>query len=171
MEEKLIDCFDLDQTIHGIAAALQVSPTQVLAAVGLLDEGNTIPFIARYRKEATRGLDEVALRRIEDAFAKARELAQRKATILKTIHDQGQLTPELQKQIQSCFDRQLLEMLYLPFKPERRTRGTTARERGLQPLADLLLRQEKLNRSKSAVLKPYVNPEKGVVDEDAALQG
>ncbi len=171
MEEKSFDCFDLDQTIRETAAALKVSPGQIQAAVRLLDEGNTIPFIARYRKEATRGLDEVALRQIEDALAKARELAQRKTTILKTIHEQGQLTPELQAQIQSCSDRQLLEALYLPFKPERRTRATAARERGLQPLADLLLRQEQLNRSKSAVLKPYVNAENGVVDEDAALQG
>ena len=171
MEENSFDCFDLDQTIREIAAALQVSPAQIQAAVGLLDEGNTIPFIARYRKEATRGLDEVALRQIDDAFARARELAHRKTTILKTIQEQGQLTPELQKQIQLCSDRQLLETLYLPFKPERRTRATTARERGLQPLADLLLRQEKLNRSKTEVLKPYVNLERGVADEDAALQG
>jgi uncharacterized protein len=171
MEEKSFDCFDLDQTIRETAAALAVSLVQIQAAIRLLDEGNTIPFIARYRKEATRGLDEVALRQIEDALAKDRELAQRKTTILKTIHQQGLLTPELQAQIQSCSDRQLLESLYLPFKPERRTRATAARERGLQPLADLLIRQEKLNRSKSAVLKPYVNPEKGVPDEDAALQG
>ncbi len=171
MEEKSFDCFDLEQTIGGIAAALGVIPTQVRAAVELLDDGNTIPFIARYRKEATRGLDEVALRQIEDGIAKARELAQRKTTILKTIHEQGLLTPELQQQIRSCSDRQLLETLYLPFKPERRTRATTARERGLQPLADLLLRQEKLNRSKMAVLQPYINVENGVLDENAALQG
>lgn len=165
------DCFDLKQAIRDITAAIQASPAQVEAAIALLDEGNTIPFIARYRKEATRGLDEVALRKIEDALAKTRELAQRKTTILKTIHEQGLLTPELQKQIQDCSDRQLLETLYLPFKPERRTRATTARERGLQPLADLLIRQEKLHRARSVLLKPYVNLEKGVPDEDAALQG
>lgn len=171
MDEKSFDCFDLDQTIRGIAAAFQLNPSQIQAAVGLLDDGNTIPFIARYRKEATRGLDEVALRSIEDALAKARELAQRKTTILKTIHEQGLLTPELHQQILACAYRQLLETLYLPFKPERRTRATAARERGLQPLADLLVRQEKLNRSRTAVLKPFVNPEKGVPDEDSALQG
>lgn len=171
MEVNSFDCFDLDLTIRAIAAVLQVNPPQVQAAVGLLDEGNTIPFIARYRKEATCGLDEVALRQIDDAMAKARELAERKATILRTIHEQGQLTPDLQQQIQSCFDRQLLEALYLPFKPERRTRATTARERGLQPLADLLFRQEKLLRTRTAVLKPYVSVEKGVPNEDAALQG
>jgi uncharacterized protein len=171
MEEKAFECFNLAQTIREIAAALQVSPAQVEAAAALLDEGNTLPFIARYRKEATRGLDEVALRKIEDSLTKARELAQRKATILRTIHEQGLLTPELQNQIHACTDRQVLETLYLPFKPERRTRATAARERGLQPLADLLLRQEKLNRTRSAVLKPYVSVEKGVPDEDAALQG
>ncbi|WP_254509096.1 Tex family protein [Anatilimnocola floriformis] len=171
MEEKSFNCFDLDQTIREIGVALGVSPAQIQSAVQLLDEGNTIPFIARYRKEATRGLDEVALRQIEDALAKARELAQRKTTILKTIHEQGQLTPELQAQIQTCTDRQVLESLYLPFKPERRTKATAARERGLQPLADLLLRQERLNRPKSTVLKPYVNAEKGVETEEAALQG
>lgn len=171
MDPKPFPCFDLEQTVSEIAAALGVSAAQVRAAVGLLDEGNTIPFIARYRKEATRGLDEVALRRIEDALAAARELAQRKATILKTIHEQGLLTPQLQKQIESCTDRQLLESLYLPFKPERRTRATAARERGLQPLADILLLQEKLTRSRLELLKSFVDVEKGVADEDVALQG
>lgn len=171
MEDKSFDGFDLEQTISSIAAALQRSPAQIRAAVELLDDGNTIPFIARYRKEATRGLDEVALRGIEDLLARSRELSQRKSTILKTIHQQGQLTPELHQRIQSCTDRQMLETLYLPFKPERRTRAATARERGLQPLADLLLRQEPLNRPRTVVLKPFVNAENGVPDEAAALQG
>src|SRR4029078_8739467 len=124
MEEKAFECFDLERTIRDIGTALQLGPPQVQAAARLLEEGNTIPFIARYRKEATRGLDEVALRQIEDAFAKARELAQRKMTILKPIQEQGHLKAKLQQQIQSCSDRQLLETLYLPFKPERRTRAT-----------------------------------------------
>lgn len=171
MEEHTFDCFDWDQTVRTVAESLSLSSAQVQAAAGLLDDGNTIPFIARYRKEATRGLDEVALRHIEDALTKARELAHRKTTILKTIHEQGALTPELHRQIRSCSDRQLLETLYLPYKPERRTRATAARERGLQPLADLLLRQERLNRSRSSVLQPFVKPEQGVPDENAALQG
>lgn len=171
MDDKSFDTFDLQATAQSIAASAKVNLSQVLAAINLLDEGNTIPFIARYRKEATKGLDEVALRLIEDALAKARELAKRKATILKTIAEQGQLTPELRKQIESCTDSQTLETLYLPFKPERRTRATTARQRGLQPLADLLLKQERVNRSKSSVLKEYVNVEKGVPDEQSALQG
>ena len=98
-----------------------------MAAIELLDDGNTLPFIARYRKEATGGLDETQLRVIEDALAKARELARRKTTILRTIDQQGLLTPELRQQIEQCLDKQLLEDLYLPFKPKRRTRAT-ARE-------------------------------------------
>ncbi len=171
MADEDYDCFELEATINGIATALQRSPIQVRAAIGLFEDGNTLPFIARYRKEATQGLDETDLRKIEDALGKARELAQRKATILKSIHEQGLLTPELRRQIEMCSDRQSLETLYLPFKPERRTRATAARERGLQPLADLLLRQEPLKRSRSAVLQPFINAEKGVADEAAALQG
>ena len=144
---------------------------RVRAAVELLDAGNTIPFIARYRKEATQGLDEQALRFIEDALTKARELAQRKTTILRTIEEQGQLTVELRRQIEACQDKKELEDLYLPFKPKRRTRATIARERGLQPLAEILLRQEQLHRPRGDVLRPYVSPENDVPDEDAALQG
>ena len=125
----------------------------------------------RYRKEATGGLDETALRKIEDALAKAHELARRKATILHTIDEQGLLTPELRQQIEQCQDKQVLEDLYLPFKPKRRTRATAARERGLQPLADLLRQQRTLGRPRSEILRPFVNPEKDVPDEQAALQG
>lgn len=171
MADPSFDCFDLDKTVAAIAAALGVSENQVRAAIELLEEGNTIPFIARYRKEATRGLDEIALRAIEDAFGKAQELAGRKATILKTIHEQGQLTDELRRQIEVCDDKKVLEDLYLPFKPKRRTRATIARERGLQPLAEILLRQERLGKSRSEVLRPFVAPEKEVPDEAAALQG
>ncbi len=171
MEKESFECFDLDQAIEQIAESLKVRRNQVRAAVELLDAGNTIPFIARYRKEATQALDETALRAVEDELGKARELAQRKATILKTIDQQGHLTAELRAQIETCSDKQTLEDIYLPFKPKRRTRATIARERGLQPLADLLLRQEKLHRSRSDVLRPYVRPDKEVPDEAAALQG
>jgi uncharacterized protein len=120
------ECFDLDAVVAQIAAAVGATPQQVRAAVDLLDAGNTMPFIARYRKEATRGLEETALRATEDALAAARELAQRKQTILKTIDGQGVLTPELRRQIEKCADKQTLELLYLPFKPKRRTRATIA---------------------------------------------
>ncbi len=171
MDTETFSCFDLESSIQALANALNVDPRRVRAAVELLDGGNTIPFIARYRKEATGGLDEHALRAIEDALAKARELAQRKTTILKTIDAQGQLTPALRRQIEACQDKQELEDLYLPFKPKRRTRATVARERGLQPLAEILLRQQELGRSRDAVLAPYVSPSNGVPDAAAALQG
>ena len=164
-------CFDLDQVVRAIAAATGVAERQVRSAIALLEDGNTLPFIARYRKEATGGLDETALRKIEDALAKAHELARRKATILHTIDEQGLLTPELRRQIEQCQDKQVLEDLYLPFKPKRRTRATAARERGLQPLADLLLQQRTLGRSRSEILRPFVDPDKEGPDYHTALQG
>ena len=162
---------DLAAACHSLARELSVKVSQVQAAVELLDAGNTIPFIARYRKEATQGLDELALRAIEDAIEKARELAARKATVLKTIEEQGLLTAELRKKILDCHDMQTLETIYLPYKPKRRTRATVARERGLQPLADLLLQQKSLGRSKHDVLKQFINNDLEVADVQAALQG
>lgn len=163
--------FDLTSAAAEIAKSLKIEARQVKAAVELLDAGNTIPFIARYRKEATKGLDEIALRAIEDLIGKARELCARKNTILKSIHEQSLLTDELQKQIIACTDLQTLEALYLPFKPKRRTRATIARERGLQPLADILLKQAKLNTPKKDLLRKYVQPDNDVPDEEAALAG
>ena len=165
------ELFRIDEFCNATAGLLGVRPAQVVSTVELLDAGNTLPFIARYRKEATKGLDEIALRAIEDALAKARELAARKATILKTIDGQGQLTVSLQQQIEACDDPQTLEDLYLPYKPKRRTRATIARERGLQPLADLLLQQKSLKVSRSEVLASYVDPGNDVPDQSAALQG
>jgi uncharacterized protein len=157
--------------ITAIAKSLGLGEKQVESAIQLLDAGNTIPFIARYRKEATRGLDEIALRSIEDAIEKERELSARKSTVLKTINEQGLLTDALRQQIEQCTDLHTLEAIYLPFKPKRRTRATIARERGLQPLAELLLKQSKLGMPKHAVLKQYVKPEAEVPDESTALQG
>lgn len=154
-----------------ISEELALPLRQVLAAVELLDGGNTIPFIARYRKEATQGLDEVALRAIEDALECGKALNARKATVLKTVDEQGFLTDALRDQIQGCGDLRKLEALYLPYKPKRRTRATIAREQGLQPLADLLLRQENLQQSKQATLQPYVDSAKGVRDTKTALSG
>ena len=111
------------------------------------------------------------MRNIENLLDKARDLAQRKTTVLKTIQQQGQLTDELRRRIEDCLDKSTLEDLYLPFKPKRRTRATIARERGLEPLAELLLEQKRLNRSRSEVLRPFVSPERDVPDEAAALQG
>jgi len=163
--------FDLESASTAIAAELGIANRQVLAAIELLNAGNTIPFIARYRKEATNRLDEIALRAIEDALEKATALAARKTTVLKTITELGLLTDALQLQIENCGDMRSLEAIYLPFKPKRRTRATIAREQGLQPLADLLLKQQKLARSKQDTLIAYVDADKGVPDCETALQG
>jgi len=171
MTTETFNCFDKQQVVRSIAEAAGISQHQVSKAIDLLEQGNTLPFIARYRKEATGGLDETALRLIEDALGKSHELAKRKTTILKTIDQQQLLTPQLQKQIEQCEDKQLLEDLYLPFKPKRRTRAAMARERGLQPLADLLLKQQVLRQSRTEVLNSFVDPEKQLPDIDAVIQG
>lgn len=162
---------DLESTIQAIATELGLPVRQVQAAIELLEAGNTIPFIARYRKEATAGLDEIALRAIEDLLEKATVLAARKVTVLKSIEQQGLLTDALRSQIEDCLDLRTLEILYLPFKPKRRTRATIARERGLGPLADILLKQEKLSTAKAATLAKFVDANKEVPDPQTALQG
>ena len=154
-----------------IAKQLGLPAAQVESAIRLLEEGNTIPFIARYRKEATGTLDEIQLRAIEDALDKANALAARMATILKSLTEQGVLTAELKQQVQSCLDMRSLEAIYLPFKPRRRTRAAIARERGLQPLADLLLRQERIGQPRTVVMKRYVDKSKDLPDTDSVLQG
>lgn len=165
------DLFRMDQFLQEASVRLQVRPEQVEAAVRLLEDGNTIPFISRYRREATRGLDERQLRLIEDLLGKARDLAARKSTVLRTISDQGKLTPELRHEITACTEAARLEDLYLPFRPRRRTRAAAARERGLQPLADMLLSNTPLPAPRAQLLRRFVDAEKGVPDEAAAIQG
>ena len=160
-----------DKITAQIADELKIPIRQVKAAVELLNAGNTIPFIARYRKEVTGTLDEIALQKIEDSLEKANVLASRKLTILKTIQEQDALTDKLRQQIEDCSNLRDLEAIYLPFKPKRRTRATMARERGLQPLADLMLKQEVLSQSRKSVLQSYVNPKLEVPDTEAALAG
>jgi len=162
---------EISSFLPAIAQLLQIPLKQVEAAVELLQAGNTLPFIARYRKEVTQGLDEIALRAIEDALDKATSLAARKLTVLKSIEEQGLLTAALRRQIELSADMHALEALYLPFKPKRRTRATIARERGLQPLADLLLEQGNLPRSKAEMLQSFVNEQLDVPDVETALQG
>ncbi len=171
MSPSRFECFDLAQAVSQISDELSLAVRQVHSTVDLLGAGNTIPFIARYRKEATQGLDEIQLRRIEDMLERLRDLGQRKTTILKTIQATGQLTDELEKKIIECHDRQTLEFLYLPFKPKRKTRAMAARERGLQPLADLLLKQTPLGQSRKTVLARFVAAENDVPDAEAALAG
>ena len=152
-----------------IAQELNVRDSQILAAIQLLDDGNTIPFIARYRKEATGGLDDTQLRHFETRLIYLRELEDRRQTILKSIEEQGKLTAELRDKIQATQSKTELEDLYLPFKPKRRTKGQIAIEAGLEPLADLLWNEPKTEPESTAL--DYVNAEKGVADVKAALDG
>jgi protein Tex len=152
-----------------IAAELNVRPTQVEAAVRLLDEGSTVPFIARYRKEATEGLDDTQLRNLEERLRYLRELEERRSTVRQSITDQGKLTPELAAQIDAADTKTRLEDLYLPYKPKRRTKAMIAREAGLEPLANSLLENPSLTPETEAA--GFVDVEKGVADVKAALDG
>ena len=157
-----------------IAEELGVRPQQVLAAVKLLDEGATVPFIARYRKEATGELDDTQLRQLEERLIYLRELEARRTAILLSIEEQGKLTAELRLDIEAADTKQRLEDLYLPYKPKRRTKAQIAREAGLEPLADALLADPTLIPEEAA--RQYINPaqdppEKYVPDTKAALEG
>jgi protein Tex len=153
-----------------LVAELKLPERGVAAVLGLLGEGATVPFIARYRKEATGGLDEVQIRNIEERHAYLKELEERRATILASIEEQGKLTDELRARLLACTTKAELEDLYLPFKPRRRTRATIARERGLQPLADRILAQPPAGDPR-AEAAAFVDPEQEVPDVDAALAG
>src|SRR6187431_304370 len=153
-----------------LAAELYLPRASVSAVVQLLAESSTVPFIARYRKEATGGLDEVQIRNIEERRTYLVEMEARRKSILSEIRSQGKLTPELQKQLTNAGTKAELEDLYLPFKPKRRTRATIAKERGLEPLADLIWAQGR-DGSPLASAQGFVNPEKEVADVGAALAG
>ncbi len=152
-----------------IAEELSVRVPQVTAAIGLLDEKATVPFIARYRKEATGGLDDTHLRTLEERLTYLRDLEERRAAILKSIEEQGKLTPELASSIRDAVTKARLEDLYLPYKPKRRTRAQIAREAGLEPLATGLRADPSLDPL--TVAAGYVNAEGGVADAAAALEG
>jgi len=144
---------------------------QVSNTVSLLQEGATVPFIARYRKEQTGELDEVQIRTVEERLAYFTELEARRQTILASIEEQGKLTPELQARIDATRQKTELEDLYLPYKPKRRTKATIAKERGLEPLADLMAVQELTSGSALEAAVPFVDPEKEVPSPEAALEG
>ncbi len=152
-----------------IAGELQARAEQVDAAVRLLDEGNTVPFIARYRKEVTGGLDDTQLRALESRLSYLRELDDRRQSILKSIDDQGKLSPELAQAINSTLSKTELEDLYLPYKQKRRTRGQIAIEAGLEPLAESLWNDP--SQQPEAVAAGFVDADKGVADTRAALDG
>ena len=157
------------QISHIIAGELTVKPEQVLSAITLLDEGSTVPFIARYRKEVTGGLDDTQLRTLDSRLSYLRELNDRKQTILKSIAEHGKLTPELEQSISNTLNKTELEDLYLPYKPKRRTRGQIAIEAGLEPLADTLWQQPNVDPEIEA--SQYINQDKGVLDSKSALDG
>ncbi|MBD8527910.1 Tex family protein [Pseudomarimonas arenosa] len=154
---------------EAIAQEINARPAQVNAAVGLLDEGATVPFIARYRKEVTGGLDDTQLRNLEVRLVYLRELEERRAAILGSIEEQGKLSDELRRDIESADSKARLEDLYLPYKPKRRTRAQIAREAGLEPLADGLLADP--TQAPEVFAASFVDAGKGVADVKAALDG
>ena len=159
----------MDSINSRIAEELGVRPQQVAAAVALLDEGSTVPFIARYRKEVTGSLDDTHLRHLEERLRYLRELEERRTAILASIDEQGKLTPELAREIKQADTKTRLEDLYLPYKQKRRTKGQIALEAGLGPLADALLNDPMLSPETEAA--GYIDADKGVADVKAALEG
>src|SRR6201996_2219384 len=152
-----------------IALELNIAEKQVSTTAGLLDEGATVPFISRYRKELTGSLDEVQVAAIRDRVQQLRELDKRREAILKSLTELGKLTPELEKQINEAETMVALEDIYLPYRPKRKTRATAAREKGLQPLADLVLEQGRIDLELEAA--KYIDEEKGVNSLEEALAG
>jgi uncharacterized protein len=164
-----VSAVDPARIIAQLATELGARPAQVAAAVELLDDGATVPFIARYRKEATGGLDDTVLRELEVRLAYLRELETRRLAILESIEQQGKLTPELKQEIAAADTKQRLEDLYAPYKPKRRTRAQIAREAGLEPLADAILADAACDPA--ALAAQYLNPEASIADAKAALDG
>lgn len=154
-----------------IAAELNIQTRTVNTVTALFNEGNTIPFIARYRKEATGNLDEVAIFNIHKRLGYYNDLESRKQTILKSIDEQGKLTEPLKQSILNCLDKQLLEDLYLPYKQKKKTKASIAVEKGLAPLAEIIYKQKEFEGSRQELLSRYINPDKGVETEDDALSG
>ncbi|BEE19634.1 transcription accessory protein [Aeromonas enteropelogenes] len=152
-----------------IAGELNARPQQIEAAIRLLDEGATVPFIARYRKEVTGGLDDSQLRTLESRLGYLRELADRRQVILRSIEEQGKLTPELMRELNDADSKTRLEDLYLPYKPKRRTKGQMAIEAGLEPLANLLLDDPMRDPEQEATA--FLNTEQGITDSKSALDG
>ncbi|MFO0443260.1 MAG: Tex family protein, partial [Betaproteobacteria bacterium] len=159
----------MDPIALQIAAELKVRPAQAATAIELLDGGATVPFIARYRKEATDGLDDIQLRELEVRLVYLRELSERRDAVLRSIGEQGKLTPELRAAIEAAPTKQELEDLYLPYKPKRRTKGMIAREAGLEPLADRLFADPTLEPLAEAAA--FVNADGGFADAPAVLDG
>ncbi|MBR7147347.1 MAG: RNA-binding transcriptional accessory protein, partial [Firmicutes bacterium] len=157
--------------IEKLAAEFHLKLSQVEATVNLIDEGNTIPFIARYRKEVTGALSDVVLRDLDERLTYLRNLDERKEEVIRLIAEQGKLTEELESEIRKAEVLQRVEDLYKPFKQKKATRASKAREKGLEPLAKILLAQEETTLAPEEVAAPFVDEEKGVKNAKEALQG
>jgi len=168
MEDKFSNT---SRIVNQIAKELSISEKQVQNTIGLLENGNTVPFISRYRKEITGSLDEVKIREIQKRFLYLSELEERKKVVLKTIEAAGKLTDELRGQVEECMRKQELEDLYLPYRPKRRTKATIAIESGLLPLAEVMLKQEIQHGTPQKHAMSFVNPRKNVHTTADALQG
>ena len=152
-----------------IAEELKIAPSKVAATTGLLDDGSTVPFISRYRKEITGNLDEVEITNIRDRLTQLRDLDKRRAAILASIKEQGKLTKELEAKIIAAKTMAVIEDIYLPYKPKRRTKATVAKEKGLEPLAKSIFEQKGIDVGKEAV--KYVNAKLKVDSAEAAIAG
>ena len=154
-----------------IAQSISVPMQGLISTISLFDEGGTVPFIARYRKEATGNLDEVKILAIQEKLEYHRELEERKSTVVDSIKEQGKLTPELQAKIEKTLDKSELEDLYLPYKPKRKTKASVAREKGLEPLALYLWEQVSNGTPLADFAATFVNAELGVASVPNALEG
>ena len=165
----------LTDIAQAISTELNLKRDQIQQTILLLDEGNTIPFISRYRKEATGSLDEVQIQAIADNAAAIRALHERKTDVRRLINEQGKLTPELATALAAATTLQQVEDIYLPYRPKRKTRASVAREKGLAPLADIILQQLELTGDSAAILeeyaRPFLNTEKGVDTDLEAYAG
>jgi len=161
----------MEKIVLLLAKELNIRPAQAEAALQLLDDGNTVPFIARYRKEATGSLDEEQIRNLETRAQYLRNLDERREEILNSIREQEKLTPDLEQQIMAAEKMQVLEDLYLPYRPKKRTRAQIAREKGLEPLASYIVLQADTPKSLSELAAPFINGEKGVETESDAWNG
>lgn len=170
-----VEALPIAELAQTLSAELSLNSKSIASTIGLLDDGNTIPFIARYRKEVTGSLDEVQIQAIADRAAALRALHERKADVIRLIDGQGKLTDELAASIRAAATLQEVEDLYLPYRPKRKTRASVAREKGLAPLADLILQQLELDGDQNAVLaehaRPFIDAEKGVNSSDEAYAG
>ena len=161
----------LSTDLHELSARLKLRPHHVEAVVALLDDGNTVPFITRYRKDQTGGLDEEQIRAVQEELRRVRQLAERKQTILRSIEAQGKLTPELAARIESAPTLKRLEDLYLPYRPQKQTLATAARSRGLGPLAEEVLGGTLADTALETRAADFVNPDKQLASVADVLLG